>query len=463
MPVVMLVNTFEQDMALARAIAQRIADAGGRAMLVGGVVRDGLMGIDSKDIDLEVYGIAPRALKALLSELGTVVEKGASFGVFGLAHSNIDVAMPRRERRTGDRHTDFDVAVDPDLSFEAASMRRDFTINAMMRDALTGELVDLWGGQADLENRVIRHVNDKTFPEDALRVFRAAQFAARLQAEIAPETMALCASMDVSRLSVERVLEELSKALLKAPKPSVFFRALAAMDHLKEYFPEVAACVGVPQNPVYHPEGDVFEHTMRVVDCAAGLRDRARWPQGFMLSALTHDLGKVVATTVQPDGKITSYGHEVQGLPLCEKQLRRLTGQTKLIEYAKNMMWLHMRPNMLARCRSKKKKTRQLFDLSLCPEDLILLSRADASGKDSEAYDEANEAFLFQRLEDYRQVMTRPMVTGADLIAAGLKPGPDFSQYLARARQLHFSGMDREHALKQVLAEARGAGSGKRT
>ncbi len=163
-------------------------------MLVGGVVRDGLMGVRCKDIDIEVYGMAPQALRALLSELGQVIEKGASFGVFGLAHSNIDVAMPRRERRTGDRHTDFDVAVDPDLSFEAASMRRDFTINAMMRDALTGELVDLWGGQADLENRVIRHVNDKTFPEDALRVFRAAQFAARLQAEIAPETMALCAS-----------------------------------------------------------------------------------------------------------------------------------------------------------------------------------------------------------------------------------------------------------------------------
>lgn len=456
----MNVNTFEQDMALARAIARRVADAGGRAMLVGGVVRDGLMGIDSKDIDLEVYGIAPRALKALLSELGTVVEKGAAFGVFGLAHSGIDVAMPRRERRTGDRHTDFDVAVDPGLSFEAASMRRDFTVNAMMKDPLTGELIDLWGGREDLEWRIVRHVNDNTFPEDALRVFRAAQFAARLEATIAPETVTLCASMDVTQLSVERVLEELSKALLKAPRPSVFFRALAAMDHLKEYFPELAACVGVPQNPVYHPEGDVFEHTMRVVDCAAGLRDRAQWPLGFMLAALTHDLGKVVATEVQPDGKITSYGHEVQGLPLCETQLRRLTNQAKLIEYVKNMMWLHMRPNVLAKCRSKKKKTRQMFDLSACPEDLILLSRADASGKGGKTYDEANEAFLRERLEDYRRVMERPMVTGKDLVAAGLKPGPAFSRWLDRARQLHFAGLDRERALKQVLAEAGGRSTG---
>ena len=456
----MIVNTFEQDMALARNIARRVGEAGGRAMLVGGVVRDGLMGLACKDIDIEVYGLAPSALRALLSSLGDVVEKGASFGVYGLAHTNIDVAMPRRERRTGDRHTDFDVSVDPNLSFEAATMRRDFTVNAMMRDILTGALTDLWGGQADLENRVIRRVNDMTFREDALRVFRAAQFAARLEAEIEPQTLMLCREMDVTCLSVERVFEELSKALLKARRPSVFFRALREMDHLKEYFPELQACVGVMQNPVYHPEGDVFEHTMQVLDCAAALRDEAKWPLAFMLSALTHDLGKVVATQTQPDGKITSYGHEVRGLPLCETQLRRLTNQAKLIEYVKNMMWLHMRPNVLAKCRSKKRKTRQMFDLSACPEDLILLSRADASGKGGEAYDEANEAFLRERLEDYRRVMERPMVTGKDLVAAGLKPGPAFSRWLDRARQLHFAGLDRERALKQVLAEARGRSTG---
>ena len=452
----MTVNAYEQDMALAREIARRAVQAGGRAMFVGGVVRDGLMGVPSKDIDVEVYGIAPGALRALLSELGEVVEKGASFGVFGLAHSNLDIAMPRRERRTGGRHTDFDVNVDPNLPLEAASMRRDFTINAMMRDVLTGELVDFWGGRADLEARRIRHVSDGTFPEDALRVFRAAQFAARLEAEIDPETLALCASMDVSQLSVERVFDEMGKALLKAEKPSIFFRALRRMDHLKEYFPELEACIGVPQNPIYHPEGDVFEHTMMVVDCAAALRERAQWPLAFMLAALLHDLGKAVATETQPDGKITSYGHEIQGLPLCEAQLGRLTRQGKLVEYVKNMMWLHMRPNILAQCRSKKKKTRQLFDVSVCPEDLILLSRADASGKLDRPYDAANEAFLWERLEDYRRVMERPMVTGGDLVAAGLTPGPQFSQWLARARQLHFAGLDRDRALSQVLAEARG-------
>ena len=319
---------------------------------------------------------------------------------------------------------------------------------------LTGELVDCWHGAEDLRAGVIRHVNDTTFAEDALRVFRAAQFAARLEADIAPETLELCASMDVADISIERVFEEMSKALMKAKKPSVFFRRLREMNHLKEFFPELEACVGVPQNPVYHPEGDVFEHTMLVLDCAAALRDQAQWPLGFMIAALLHDLGKAVCTQIQPDGKITAYGHEVEGLPMCERQLRRVTNQVKLIQYVKNMMWLHMRPNMLAGAKSRKKKTRQLFDMSVCPEDLILLSRADASGKLDKPYDGANEIWLRERLEDYRRVMRRPMVTGQDLIAAGMTPGPAFSQWLDRARQLHFAGLERERALKQVLAEA---------
>ena len=243
--------------------------------------------------------------------------------------------------------------------------------------------------------------------------------------------------------------------LMTEQKPSTLFRALLASGKLAEALPELMACVGVPQNPLYHPEGDVFEHTMLVVDCAAALREKAKNPLGFMLSALTHDLGKAIATQVQPGGKITAYGHEVAGLPLCRDLLGRLTDDGALIDYAENMMWLHMRPNVLAKCRSKKKKTRQLFDLSLCPEDLILLSRADASGKLDAPYDEECEAFLRQRLEDYRRVMERPMVTGKDLVAAGLKPGPEFAALLERARQLHFSGIDKKHALRQVLGEAR--------
>ena len=145
----------------------------------------------------------------------------------------------------------------------------------------------------------------------------------------------------------------------------------------------------------------------------------------------------------------------MQGLDAAEVQMRRLTRHAKLIEYVKNQMWLHMRPNMLAQAKSKKKKTRQLFDMSVCPEDLILLSRADASGKLDEPYDESNERFLRDRLEDYRKIIARPMVAGADLIKEGLKPGPDFARWIDCARQLHFAGLDKPRALAQVVAEAR--------
>lgn len=252
----------------------------------------------------------------------------------------------------------------------------------------------------------------------------------------------------------EKSRDRLFDTLMHALRPSTHFRDLLDSGELAGALPELAGCVGVAQNPVYHPEGDVFEHTMLVVDCAAGLRHKALNPLGFMLSALTHDLGKAACTQAQPDGKITAYGHEVAGRPLCRSLMARLTDDAALTDYVENMVWLHMRPNILAKCRSKKKKTRQLFDLSLCPEDLILLSRADASGKLDAPYDESLEAFLRQRLEDYRRVMTLPMVTREDLLAAGFSPGEALEAALARVRQLHFSGFDRQHALKQVMAEA---------
>jgi len=447
-------NSYETDLALSRDIAAAIAEAGGRAYYVGGFVRDGLMGVNCLDIDIEVYGIVPQLLREILSRFGEVLDKGASFGVLGLAHSNIDIAMPRTESRTGSKHTDFDITVNPFLDPREAARRRDFTVNAMMRDVLSGEILDFYGGREDLKNHIIRCVCPETFVEDALRVFRGAQFAARFGADIEAETLALCASMEVGELTFERILGETEKALLKAERPSEYFRLLRRMNHLREFFPEIEKMAEIPQNPKFHPEGDVFEHTMLVIDTAAQLWSRSEWPLAFMLSALFHDIGKIVATETQEDGRITAYGHEVLGLELAEKALRRISRHEKLIKTVLNHISLHMRPNMLSGAKSKKKKTRHLFDLSLCPNDLILLSRADASGKLDEPYDEANEAWLRERLDDYRQRLEMPMVTGEDLIKAGLKPGKDFSEILQRARMLHFSGIEKKSALRQVVAEA---------
>lgn len=442
-----------QEVQIARRLAEAVAANGGRAYFVGGYVRDQLMGRRTKDIDVEIYGIAPARLRALLAREGRVFEKGASFGVLSLEHTNLDVAMPRRESRTGARHTDFDISVDPSLSTRDASRRRDFTVNAMLMDVLTGEIVDHWGGRNDLAAGVLRHVASDTFPEDALRVYRAAQFAARFEMRVAEETIELCRGMDVRALSRERVFEETCKAFLQAKRPSVYFAVLEEMEHLEEFFPEVAAMRGVPQNPQYHPEGDVCRHTMLVLDQAALLRERAVEPLFFMFAALCHDLGKIDSTRVEEDGRITSHMHPVSGRPLAERQLRRLCDNARLLRYVDDMVLNHMRPNAMAMSQSKKKKTRLLFDECVCPEDLILLSRADASGKLGAPYDERFERFLLERLQDWREAAAQPMVTGRDLISAGLVPDERFSAMLQRARALRFAGLSKDSALRQVLAE----------
>ena len=444
-----------QELEIARLLAEDVASEGGRAFFVGGYVRDRLMGRETKDIDVEVYGIAPERLRALLAKRGRVYEKGASFGVLSLEHTHLDIAMPRRESRTGAKHTDFDVSVDPFLSTKEASRRRDLTVNAMLMDICTGEIVDHWGGREDLRDGVLRHVDASTFPEDALRVFRVAQFAARFEMRVAQETIELCRGMDVRDLTRERVYEETCKALLQAKQPSVFFAVLEAVGHLEEFFPEVAATRGVPQNPQYHPEGDVYRHTMLVLDQAALLRHRAVEPLFFMFAALCHDLGKIDSTRIEEDGRITSHMHPVSGRPIAARQLRRLSDNARLLRYVDDMVLNHMRPNAMAMCQSKKKKTRLLFDACVCPEDLILLSRADASGKLGEPYDERLERFLLERLRDWREVIAQPMVTGRDLIEAGLTPDERFSAMLQRARALRFAGLSKERALAQVLAENR--------
>lgn len=446
-----------KNLTMARAVARRVADAGGRTFFVGGCVRDALRGQSSKDIDIEVHGIAPNALADILDGLGERTSMGVSFGVFGLKHYELDIAMPRREAATGRGHKDFTVYVDPFLGTQKAAERRDFTINALMQDVLTGEVIDHFGGLRDLEQGVLRHVNDISFGEDPLRVLRAAQFAARLHFAVAKETIALCRSMDVSSLASERVMAELEKALLKSDKPAVFFDVLRKVNQLDVWFPEVAALIGVAQEPAYHPEGDAWTHTLLVLDAAAALREQAAEPLYFMLAALTHDLGKALTTKADATGRIRSLNHETAGLPLATALLSRLTHESKLQKYVLNMVTLHMRPNLLAGQKSGSRATARLFDEAVCPEDLLLLAKADRLGQGRPGDYGPTERFLQTRLAAYRQLMAAPCVKGVDLVAAGLTPGPDFGAALAYAHKLHVSGVDKESALKQTLAFVRAA------
>ena len=449
----------DKNIEMARRIAQAVRSAGGRTFYVGGCVRDRILGRENKDIDIEVHGVPVQTLENILDSLGERLELGASFGVMGLRHYDLDIAMPRSETATGSGHRDFAVCVDPFLGAEKAAKRRDFTVNALMQDVLTGEILDFFGGLEDLRHGIIRHVDDVSYGEDPLRAFRAAQFSARFGFTVAEETISLSAQMDLTALPGERVMGELEKALIKSDRPSRFFAVLRQMRQLTVWFPELEVLIGLPQNPIFHPEGDVWNHTMQVLDEAAGLRPKTKEPLWFMLSALCHDMGKAV-TTEEINGVFHAYGHEKQGLLLVKAFLHRLTCETKLTEYVLNMTQLHMRPNMLAANGAKEKSYMKMYDASVCPEDLLLLAKADylgCCGQDTDrearlsSYTQT-ERGLSEMLTVYVERMNRPYLMGRDLIDAGLAPGPLFTEALACAHKLRLAGRPKQEQLKAALA-----------
>ena len=444
----------EQDRQMALEVARRVAEKGGRSFYVGGLVRDALLGRENKDIDIEVHGISPQALKEILDSLGQRITIGESFGIFNLKGYSLDIAMPRKEEARGAGHKDFDIFVDPFIGTQRAARRRDFTFNALMQDVLTGQIVDHFGGREDLEAGILRHVNDDSFAEVPLRVLRAAQFAARFECRVADETAELCRRMDLSHLPRERIEGELKKALEKAPRPSVFFEVLRQMDQLDIWFPELKALIGIPQNPIFHAEGDVWTHTMMVIDEAAKLRHRPQNPYWFMLAAVAHDFGKAVCSE-EKNGVIHAYAHEKEGLPIAETFLRRLTSESKLIRYALNLVELHMKPNTVAEAGSAVRVTTRMFDQAVDPEGLLCIALADDLGRITSKPIGVHDAFLRERLDIFRELMARPYVMGRDLIQAGLEPGEDFTRLLEHAHKLRLAGVEKEIALRDVLGQAR--------
>ncbi len=445
------INKKSSDMFMATEIAKQVDLAGGRTFFVGGFVRDRVLGRENKDIDIEIHGITVEKLEEILSGLGERSEMGASFGIFGLHGYDIDIAMPRKEEAIGRGHRDFKVDIDPFIGTYKAAVRRDFTINAMMQDVLTGEIVDHFGGLDDIKAGVLRHVNDDTFVEDPLRVLRAAQFAARFNFSVAEDTIALAKTMDLTALARERIAGELQKALLKADSPSIFFREMRKMDQLSYWFPEMEQLIGVEQNPEFHPEGDVWTHTLMVIDEAARLRKEANYPLGLMMTAMVHDMGKAVCTTVDENGKIRSIGHENES-ELIETALSRITTEIRLKKYVHNMTLLHMRPNSLANQTKKQKPYDKLFDQSVDPHDLLLLAKADHLGrKDIPDYAET-EQLLQEKLKAFDELMARPYVMGRDLVEMGLEPGPEFKELLDYAHALRLAGVDKKAALSQTMA-----------
>ena len=305
-------------------LARAVREAGGRALMVGGCVRDRLMGCGAKDWDVEVYGVEPERLRELLDRMGRVNIVGEAFTVYKLGR-DLDVSIPRRERKAGRGHRAFYIEGDPSMSVADAARRRDFTVNAILEDPLDGELLDPFGGRADLDAKLLRAVSPETFVEDSLRVLRAAQFAARFRFDVEPSTLELCRSIDLTDLPAERVWGELEKILLAAREPSVGLRWLDTLGATCQLSPEIDALKDVPQEKDWHPEGDVFTHTLLVCDRARELIDDLDYARQLtvMLAALCHDFGKP-STTEFVEGRIRSRGHEEAGVAPTLSFLDRL-------------------------------------------------------------------------------------------------------------------------------------------
>ena len=420
----------------ATGIARAVRDAGGRALIVGGWVRDRLLGRDAKDIDIEVFGLPADQLKTLLAGVGSVNTVGESFTVYKVA--GLDVSLPRRESKVGRGHKGFEVTGDPTLSIEEAARRRDFTINAISWDPLTGDYLDPFGGRDDLDRRVLRVVDPRTFAEDSLRVLRAIQFAARFEATMEAETFAICRAIPLDDLPAERIWGEVEKLLLQAPKPSIGFWLARELGVVERLWPELHALIDCPQEPEWHPEGDVWIHTLMVVDGArtriADL-DRAR-QNTVMLGAVMHDLGKP-ATTAFIDGRIRSPGHEPEGVVPATKLLDRFNVRTMdnfdVRAQVLGIVQYHLAPG--AWFKAAQEVGDGAFRRLAAKVDLELLYRvakSDCEGRSPGKFDCSAMEWFRARAEalGVEHAPPKPILLGRHLLALGLKPGPEVGTIL---------------------------------
>lgn len=447
-------------------LARVVAGAGGRALLVGGCVRDMLMGIEPKDWDLEVYSVSPERLRAVLDQLGPVNAVGESFTVYKLG-PHLDVSIPRRERKTGRGHKGFVIRGDPEMSVEEATSRRDFTINAILQDPLTGEVIDPFSGRRDIERGILRAVSAETFVEDSLRVLRAAQFASRFEFEIDPETIELCRTIDLDDLPSERIWGELEKLLLRSLRPSLGLEWLRELGVVEKLFPEIHKLIGVPQDPEWHPEGDVFVHTKLVLDRSRELIDDLSYPRQVtvMLAALAHDFGKP-ATTEFLEGHWRSRGHEEAGVAPTKSFLDRINVHTidgydvrgQVIALVRE----HLKPGEFYKKRDEVGEGAFRRLARRCePSLLYRVAKADSLGRNADWVprekwygSEAQEWFLERTRElEVEQRPPDPILLGRHLLELGVAPGPRMGEITRAVYEMQLDG--RVKTLADAIAEAR--------
>src|SRR5262245_10921138 len=444
-----------------------VREEGGRALLVGGWVRDFIRGFETTDCDLEVYGVEATRLRELVDRQGRVDAVGGGFTVYkvnlgeGRRRIVVDVSLPRRESKTGRGHRGFVVEGDPDMSFAEAARRRDFTINAMMYDPLSEEYLDPYGGRQDLERKIIRVVDPRTFVEDSLRVLRAMQFAARFEFEIESQTLAFCRSIDLADLPAERIRAEVEKWLLQSTRPAIGLRAARDLGIVEQLWPEVRALIDCPQDEKSHPEGDVFTHTAMTLDEARKLIDDLPYPKRLtiMLAALSHDFGKPLTTRIEKDS-LTAYNHAQAGIAPAENFLDRLKIFTldnydirsqviALIEH-------HLTPVRLF--QSQEGITDGMFRrlaLSVEPGMLYRVERANRLGRGGNPNAEAEEWFIARAQElGVEEYAPDPLLLGRHVLELGLAPGPKVGRITREVYQMQLDG--KVTTLEEAISEAKG-------
>jgi len=413
-----------------RRIVAELRENGFRGVVVGGAVRDALLELPVKDFDLEVYGISYERLSEFLASRGRIDLVGKSFGVVKFTapdEGTWDFSIPRCDSKTGRGHRDFHTQFDPAITPREAAARRDFTVNAMAYDPLTGEILDFFGGQQDLAQRILRATSE-AFSEDPLRVLRGMQFACRFDLTLDGATAAMSRAIaaEYGTLAKERIAEEFMKWAVKSRRPGRIADYLAACGWLG-HFPEIGAMAGVPQDPDWHPEGDVSIHTMYVLDAAAHIAERDGLDGDdravLLFAALGHDFGKPATTELRQRAgreRWTSWGHEPLGGPIARQFLTRIGIKSAIVDQVIPLIENHLAHRsfgMDSTPRAVRRLAMRLAPASV--EQLIRLIEADASGrppKDASLPPEAAQILAAARAESVERKPQPPLILGRHVL-----------------------------------------------
>jgi len=412
-----------------------------KPMVVGGAVIDLIQGREPKDWDVEVYGSSLDDLHKLLEAGGYKCKvAGKAFGI--LVVGDMDISIPRKDNKIGKGHKGFEVEFDPHMTPTEGARRRDFTINSMYYDVEKGEIIDPFNGLEDLKRGILRATDPGKFVEDPLRALRAMQLLARKAKTVEPSTINLIRGMvdEFHELPAERVYEEFRKLLMKSEKPST------GLEFLKDsgwivHFPELQDLIGCEQRPEWHPEGDVWIHTLAVVDAAALLRDKVPedWQLPYMFAAMLHDIGKPSTT----DQELRSFGHAKAGVKLAQTFMLRLKASDKNISRVSLLVGNHMQPLCLNKGNAKEAAWKRLHN-KVRLDVLGLLSRADRAGVGNHTLEDENKRADLCQLyfEKFGEKPIAPILMGRHLIASGLIPGPYFGELLNKAYEAQLEDPD---------------------